>query len=63
MTKILVVGGKICVVHKSCEEDVEHHWDRAWAFARALRLEAGHTDGGAWDRSFGAAFERKGCVF
>lgn len=61
MTKLLVVGGKICVVYKSCEEDVEHHWDRAWAFARALRIEARDRD--AWDRSFGAAFERKGCVF
>ena len=62
MSKLLIVGGKLCVVHKSCEEDVEHHWDRAWAFARALRVEAQYGRD-AWDRSFRVAFERKGCVF
>lgn len=56
----IVVGGKICIVRKSCEEDAEEYWDRAWAWASSL---AEGSPAAAWERSFVAACERRGNVY
>jgi hypothetical protein len=65
MARLIVAGSKLCVVYKACEEDNEEYWDRAWAWVNcvSLRRVKQIASGSNWERSFSAAYERKGVVY